>query len=191
MPSAVWAVTATFGPAWSRALCDGCVGINVPPEWPLSVIALESGFDPLAVSPAGARGLWQKMPSKPGAPYTTTDPVQQIRDAFAFWTLMKVHFRVPRFTSREAFYCLNLAPARLRDGAYDSETVLYAAPGAAYQMNAPAFGLDPRAKDGAIRIRHLAAGLEAAIRRCRARYDAELEAAMVANVSGRSPLSGP
>lgn len=173
----------TFGPAWSRALCEGCATLIVPPEWPLAVFALESGFNPLARSAAGARGLWQKMPSKSGVEYPTTDPVEQVKDAFKFWRLMLFQFRVPSITSREALYCLNFAPARLQGGAYDASTVLYAAPSAAYRMNAAPFGLDPQAATGAIRMRDLAHGLDTAVRRCRARYDAELAAAYVENVT--------
>jgi hypothetical protein len=108
-------------------------------------------------------------------PYDTSrSPERQLDDAFHFWRTMQLTFRVPCFLSRESLYCLNLAPARLRNGDYDDETVLYAAPGAAYRANALAFGLDPSDPAGALRMRHLAFGLDAAVRRCRARYDAEL-----------------
>jgi len=173
----------TFGPSWSRALCEGCATMSVPPEWVLAVFALESGFNPLARSAAGARGLWQRMPSKSGVEYPTTDPVEQLRDAFKFWRLMTFQFRVPAITSRAALYCLNFAPARLQGGAYDDATELYAAPSAAYRMNAAPFGLDPKDPNGVLRMKHLAHGLDTAVRRCRARYDAELEAAAVASVT--------
>lgn len=176
MPSAVRAVT--FGPAWSRALCVGCASLGVPPEWVLAVLALESGFNPLAKNASGARGLWQRMPSG-GVPYAVTDPTQQLRDAFAFWRAMMLQFHVDGFTSREAFYCLNLAPARLRNSAYTPETVLYAAPTAAYEANR---NLDPH-HTGRITIAMLAPALDAAVARNRARYDAELEAAYAANVA--------
>lgn len=156
--------------------------LGVPPAWVLAVLALESGFGPTAHNASGARGLWQRMPEA-GKPYLVVDPVEQIRDAFAFWRSMATMMRTGPLTSREAFYCLNLAPARLLNGAYDDETVLYAAPSRAYQQNAAAFGLDPHDPACALRIRHLALGLSAAVHRHQARYDAELEAAMAANVT--------
>lgn len=175
----------TFGDAWSLALCIGCASLNVPPEWVLAVLALESGFDPLARNSSGARGLWQRMPID-GKPYDVADPVKQIEDAFGFWRAMVRGFRAP-LRSREAVYCLNLAPARLRDGQYDDETVLYGAPSMAYKQNAKAFGLDPEDPVGRIRMRNLAHGIDAAIARHRARYDAELAAAYAVNASGGGP----
>ena len=175
MRRAVRPVT-TFGPPWTRLLIDGAASLHVPCEWVLAVLALESGFNPLARNASGARGLWQRMP-RDGVPYAETDPTRQLADAFAFWRQMLAAFRVGAPTSREAFYCLNLAPARLKDGRYNDDTVLYAAPGAAYRANAAPFGLDPEDPVGRLRMRDLASGLDAAVRRCRARYDAELGAA--------------
>lgn len=167
----------TFGVDWTDALCEGSERLGVHVAWVLAVLALESGFDPCARNRSGARGLWQRMPVA-GMPYAETDPVRQLRDAFAFWRAMVVAFDVGRLSSREALYCLNLAPARLRGGCYDDDTALYAAPSRAYEQNAAAFGLDPRDTRGVIRMRHLAHGLDAAIARCRGRYDAELEATL-------------
>lgn len=86
----------------------------------------------------GARGLWQKMPTvierwpvkllkADGTPdpaagmpklialYAPSDPVQQLKDAFAFWAQQKKDFWGPdNLPSREHFYCLNLAPARVK-----------------------------------------------------------------------------
>lgn len=170
----------TFGPEWSRALCDGCQLLAGPPgiplEWPLAVIALESGFNPMARSKAGARGLWQKMPVA-GKEYDQADPVRQIKDAFGFWCAMQTAFKVGKLTTREAFYALNLAPARLKNGSYDNDTVLYAAPAIAYRMNAAPFGLDPNDPVGTLKIQDLASGLDAAVKRCEERFYAELEAA--------------
>lgn len=53
-----------FGREWSRALCEGCATLDVPPEWVLAVFALESGFNPFARNASGARGLWQRMPDR-------------------------------------------------------------------------------------------------------------------------------
>ena len=167
----------TFGAAWTRRLVQSSAALAVPCEWVLAVLALESGFNPSARNASGARGLWQRMP-RDGVPYAETDPTRQLADAFAFWRQMLAAFRVGAPTSREAFYTLNLAPARLKNGSYDGETVLYEAPGAAYRANAAPFGLDPGARTGAIHIRHLAHGLDGAVHRCRARYDAELGAAL-------------
>lgn len=167
----------TFGPVWTQTLIDGARVLAVPPAWVLAVIALESGFNPTARNPSGAVGLWQKMPEA-GRPYSVTDPVEQLRDAFRFWRSMVKMMNVGAVKSREAFYCLNLAPARLKDGNYDDETILYAAPGPSYQQNAEAFGLVKNDPHGALRLRHLAYGLNVAVRRCQARYDDELVAAV-------------
>lgn len=210
-----------FGPAWSRGMCDVARELNVPLEWPLAKIALESGFDPLARNASGARGLWQAMPKDMGEhdgqstlppgwylrtvmrdgkttvrmmkPYLTTDPVVQLREGLAFWKAMARDFHVGAFRSRASLYCLNIAPARLRDGAYDDETILYSADPAdkahayywptAYRQNAASFGLNPADPVGKLRMKHLDVGLDAAIARHRARYDAELEAAAIANVA--------
>lgn len=178
----------TFGDEWTRVLVIGANQLGVPPEWILAVIALESGFNPLAKSIANARGLWQKMPSKDGKPYAETDPTKQLQDAFAFWVEMKRVFVVPAFTSREAFYCLNLAPARLMGGTYTDETVLYskAKHKAAYEANR---GLDVT-KRGDIRIKDLRVGLDASVRRCQGRYDDELAAARDSHESSPTDM-GP
>ena len=177
----------TFGPDWTAALVAGADSLSVPPEWPLAVIAIESGFNPLARNASTAAfGLWQKMP-----PYAVTDPVRQLQDAFAFWRVMVADMRVDLLRTREAFYCLNLAPARLRFGQYNDDTALYAAPSIAYRENAGPFGLDPYAKDGSLRIRDLAHGLDAAIARCLARYDAELAAASSSCARGWVPDDQP
>ena len=119
--------------------------------------------------------------------YTCPSPAQQIEDAFRFWSAMKETFHVGEFSSRGAFYALNLAPARLARGT-EPERVLYSSRKdlhpeeywpAAYEANK---GLDPLLADGKTRkgwieIRDLEAPLDKAIARCKAKYDAELAAA--------------
>jgi hypothetical protein len=183
-----------FGHAFTTALTTGAASLGVPVAWVLGVLALESGLDPMAANRSGARGLWQCMPVN-GRPYLVSDPAQQMRDAVAFWSRFSIKFETGTFRSREAFYCLNLAPARLIGGEYHDDTIVYSTNmqdrilnprGArfaqtfwpeAYRQNARAFGLDPLDAHGRIRMRDLAVGLDAGIRRCRARYDAELAAA--------------
>lgn len=132
--------------------------------------------------------------------YACPAPEIQIAEAFKFW----LRYRGAGFRNREALYCANIAPARLL-GTYDAETIIYSAniedaplnnrgPAyvrtywvEAYKQNAAAFGLDPRDPRGRIRMRHLGVGLDAAIRRTQARYDAELTAAWVANARGPGP----
>lgn len=229
-------MTAVFGPAFSRALVEGCALLGVPPEWTLAKIALESGFNPNASNGSGARGLWQKMPEQvwgngkpltvpvgssppPGCIlravkgvsgkilhmtvwrlYSCPAPEVQIRDAFRSWRSSQVNTQIGPFKTREALYCLNLAPARLAGGEYDDETIIYSADPAdaplnrlggrftltfwptAYRENAAPFGLNPSDSKGKIRMHQLAYGLDKYVAINRARYDAELAAAYVANV---------
>lgn len=167
-------------------MLQGCSALGVPYAWVFSVLALESGFNPYARSQAGAFGLWQRMPSR-GVAYAVADPIRQMSDAFTFWRQMSDAFHVTVFRRREAFYCLNLAPARLKNDRYDDETELYSAPSSEYRMNAGPFGLDPKDPGGVLRMRNLAHGLDAAVERCRARYDAECEAAQAVIDDWASP----
>lgn len=132
--------------------------------------------------------------------YSCPAPEVQMVEGFKFW----LRYRGQGFRCREALYCANIAPARLL-GTYDADTIIYSAnledaplnnrgPAfvksywpEAYKQNAAAFGLDPRDPKGRILLRHLAVGLDAAIRRTQARYDAELTAAYVANARGPLP----
>jgi len=96
--------------------------MGVGPAWVLSVLAHESGLDPLKEGSAGARGLWQFAGTYLLSPtgekirrlYEQKDPYAQLSDAFAFWTTQKRLFRIARFPSRAHFFCLNFAPARLQ-----------------------------------------------------------------------------
>lgn len=116
--------------------------------------------------------------------YAPTDPVRQLNDYFA-WTRVELrNVNAGAIRSREALYCCNLAPERLRNGGYDPDTVLYPAPTDAYRANARSFGLDPNDPKGALRMSDLATGLDAAVKRHQAKFDAELEAANVANAGG-------
>ena len=102
------------------------------------------------------------------------------------------------YKSRSALYCANLAPARLINGAYDDDTILYSAniedkdlPNATYwprafKDNAPAFDveIDPEKNpDQRLRLYHLETGLNKAVIATQKRFDAELEAAYVANIA--------
>jgi hypothetical protein len=173
----------TFGDAWTALLVDGASAMRVDPAWVLAVCALESGFDPLARNRSGAFGLFQRMP-----PYSQPDPRSQLRDYFDFCDAQQRSFHFVGFRSREELYCCNLAPARLAFGNAAPGTILYSAQenGASYRANAEAFGLNPNDPSGAIRMRDLAFGLDAAIVRCRERYDEELSAAIKA-----APFTSP
>lgn len=154
----------------------------------------------------GARGLLQHMPrrvKRAGLPdllhlAPRKPPHVQVADGVAFWVGQARAFDVRGgFTSREALYCANLAPARLQGGRYDAETTLYSRAEAdrgkpcywpaGYVQNARPFGLDPHDVEGQLRMRHLAAGLDAAVKACHARYDAEVTAAYAVNAGGPEP----
>jgi hypothetical protein len=156
----------------------------------------------------GARGLFQMMPIVRKRPrplpdiltlYPVTDPVTQLQDHVTRALGWLAVFRT-EFKSREAYYCMNLAPARLVGGTYDDDTIIYSAnpddrplndtPSGAstywpqgYRQNAAAFGKDKNDPRGRIRMRDLAVGLDASLARSRKRYDAELEGAYRANVA--------
>lgn len=222
--------TTTFGPAFTAALLVGCEQLSapgwpVPPEWTLAKLALESGFNPLAENKGSrARGLWQCMPREVrrvdrfgdwgplgSLDFTRTNgdgstsvmrkyacpaPDVQLAEAFTFWR----QFRVDGFRSREALYCANISPARLRRP-YDDDTIIYSAnpedahlPDAtfwprAYHDNAAPFGLDPNDPLGRIRMRDLAVGLDKYVRENQTRYDAELAAAIAMRANGAPPLA--
>lgn len=150
-----------------------------------SLGAAMQGLGPLDFTRANRDGSTSVM-RKYGCPA----PEVQIVEAFAFWR----SFRGDGFRCREALYCANIAPARLLRP-YDDETIIYSADPAdahlpdstyypaAYEQNAGAFGLDPHDPRGKILMKDLAVGLDHYVRANQARYDAELEAAYVANVA--------
>lgn len=172
-----------FGPLWSEALVFGAEEIAVPFPWVLAVFALESGFNPAAENKSsGARGLWQKMPLKTPdgkrIPYAVIDPVTQMQDAFRFWGNMQKTFNTGKLATRESFYCLNLAPARLANGASSASRVLYSSKHdlhpaeywlAGYKQNEH---LDADHK-GWITIGDLAPKLDQYVRKCQEKYDLE------------------
>jgi len=156
---------------------------------------------------SGAKGLFQVMPTRQERKvlpdlltlYAEEDPLAQLAHkirALADWS---IRHRVGGYKSRAALYCANLAPARLVGGAYDDDTILYSADPAdaplndrpngartfwpaGYRMNAAPFDLDPADPKGKLRMRHLDRGLDKAVAASRARYDAEVAAAYVANI---------
>lgn len=119
--------TPVFGRAFSRAVLLGALRIKRHnPVYTLEVAALESDFIPTATSRSSkAFGLFQRLP-----PYHETRPEYQVRDYYDF-TVAQLKESVspgelPEGLERECLYCLNLAPARMRKGAYKGrETVLY------------------------------------------------------------------
>lgn len=127
--------------------------------------------------------------------YGTKDPVQQLQDYFAWTRDRLASLNAGPLKHRSALYCINLAPERLRDGKYGDETVLYsmrvedgrACYPDAYKQNAASFGLIPTDALGRLQMKHLAVGLDAAVRRHQAKYDAEVTAAYAANAHGSNP----
>lgn len=213
-------MSVTFGAPFTKVLVAGCRSLDVPVAWTLAKLALESGFDPFAQHPTSfARGLWQAMPTRARAwsggavpaghivrdgalwrLYPCPAPEVQLVEAFAFWRGQ----RGVGFRTREALYCCNLAPARLRQPCYGDDTIVYSADPddeplnsrgvgwertywpRAYEQNAGPFGLDPKDPRGKLRMRDLAVGLDTYVRRCQARYDAELAAALAFEETARA-----
>jgi soluble lytic murein transglycosylase-like protein len=79
----------------ARAIVDEARAHGFPPELVLAVIEVESGFDPFAVSPVGALGLMQVLPStgvelasRLGLPWhgpqTLFEPVANVRLGIAY-----------------------------------------------------------------------------------------------------------
>ena len=166
-----------FGETWSRLLVIKSDELGIPIDWPLAVIATESGFIPTAENKSThAFGLWQKMPGHDAkgnlVKYSVFDPVLQLHDAFGFWQGMIGTFHVAPIKSRGSFYCINVAPARLRGGMYTPLTTVYDRDihPKAYAENE---WLDSN-HDGVITIGDLETALDTGIKRCRPRYDAEL-----------------
>jgi hypothetical protein len=166
-----------FGKNFTATLLEGSRNLGIDPAWILAVIALESGFNPFAANPSGARGLWQKMPEKKVLYDVGKSPAVQLGDAIHFWQFMQKTFQAGPFKSRAAFYCLNLAPARLKGGTYTGETVLYAGD-IAYKQNR---WLDIN-KDGKITIDELEPCLARAVVAHQTKFDAELETALAENL---------
>jgi hypothetical protein len=136
--------------------------------------------------------------------YAVTDPVQQLRDGFALWrrfvgkglrhrsalycaNLAPARLAIPSYDDDTILYSANIDDEPINDlrGGY-TQTFWPRA----YRDNAAPFGLDPKADgtavdertkkhrgEGRLRMKHLAHGLDVAVRACRARYDAELDAA--------------
>lgn len=106
-----------------REVCDKLapyVEYGAAPLYVLSVCARESDLTRLARNPSGAFGYFQRI-SKPA--YKVTDGAQQIRD-YGNFTLDQIkRFGVEDIPTVGHFYCLNLAPARVKLG------ILYASKG--------------------------------------------------------------
>jgi len=113
--------------ALARALVEACREYGLQPALVLAVIEVESRFDPFAVSPAGALGLMQVLPST-GAPIarrlgipwrgpqTLFDPHANVRIGVAYLREL-----IDRYANvRAALAAYNWGPgeidARLREG---------------------------------------------------------------------------
>lgn len=112
--------------AW-RHLNGALATFGVQEDWPILVWNYESaGLDHLIVNSHGYSGLWQNAPKGPKIYVDQPgkqDPATQIRDCEAFWLDMVRGFKIATFGSIGAFYCLNLAPAKVKS------RVVYAGPG--------------------------------------------------------------
>ena len=71
---------------WEDVIRHEAKGARVPPELALAIADTESGFDPGAVSPKGARGLFQLMPETATAlGVDPADPVSNIRGGLKYF----------------------------------------------------------------------------------------------------------
>ena len=195
---------ACFGKEFSVVLVDGCAALGVPPDWPLAVIALESGFDPtiyhgrnqavaLDKAPAdwreveglgvalprnctGASGLWQKMPQR-----LKRDGKRDLLRLYCS------SVRDPAQQLREAIrFWGDWAPPggwKSREHFYASNLApAYAKESAEVLYPAGSAGAKANLyldvdQDGSIEMSELGTPLDRAVRQCRTRYECELDAA--------------
>lgn len=148
---------------------------------------------------SGARGLFQVMPVRAKRTgqvdlitlYSIDDPIEQLNEGIERFYNASIGNKFGGYKTREALYCANLAPARLVNGNYNDDTILYTRdvkykgqkcyypPG--YIMNAEPFGLDPDDPEGALRMKHLSIPLDQVYKSDR--YNAEVEAAYIINAN--------
>ena len=71
---------------WDDIIRAEAKGARVPPELALAIADTESGFDPAAISPKGARGIFQLMPeTAKELGVDPDDPVQNIRGGLKYF----------------------------------------------------------------------------------------------------------
>lgn len=112
---------------WSCAQALAPYGVQGP-RWPGLVWNYESaGLDHTIVNDLEYSGLWQRGRYAPGRPYVDApgklDPAVQIADYTQFCLDQIAAFKIEWFPTLGDFYCLNLAPAKVRS------RVVYAGPG--------------------------------------------------------------
>lgn len=121
-----------LGPAFTLALrdCTERMRLYVPStapvaHWIIRVWRYESGLNPTCPpNRYGYSGLWQ-APARDGRPYYQgRTAAQQVRECTAFWVSQVEEQKISVFEDLGHFYCLNLAPARVR-----AKHVVYAGPG--------------------------------------------------------------
>jgi soluble lytic murein transglycosylase len=109
------ALTAAEAVRWARTIEVSAQKHHLDPRLVLAVITVESGFDPRAVSPVGARGLMQLMPKtgrqwahRLGIPWrgpaTLFEPLANIRIGAAYLAWLQRRFR-GRQSLALAAYC--------------------------------------------------------------------------------------
>jgi soluble lytic murein transglycosylase-like protein len=132
IPDPLWGRRRSFHLTQLVPLIRGILRQEGLPEQLLAVPLIESGFDPLAESPKGARGLWQLMPDtarrfglNPDGPFDQRlDPVRSTVAAARY--LKELHGRWGDWSLALAAY--NAGPGKVQDALTRSGARTFRAP---------------------------------------------------------------
>ncbi len=138
-------------PIFEEKVKDISRKLEIPPDWLMTVMYCESGFDAAILNKkgSGAVGLIQFMPATATEMGTSTANLQRLTPTgqldYVFQYLDKVKTKYGKFNSLADLYLAILFPKAInRDDCF----ILYAKPSAAYKQNS---GLDEN-QDGSVTV---------------------------------------